>query len=68
MSAETKRKTGRRLKTVLSNVKQFRRPLSKICSKCGDEPRVTGQRWGRKCFAAYFAARDSHPQQQKARA
>lgn len=23
------------------------------CSKCGNEPRVPGQRWGRNCFNAY---------------
>jgi hypothetical protein len=38
-------------KTVLSFVKQFRRPLAKTCTRCHAEPRKTGQRWGKKCFA-----------------
>lgn len=25
-----------------------------VCSKCRQEPRVPGQRWGKKCRAAYM--------------
>lgn len=55
-------------KTVSFAVKQFRRPLSKVCNRCGNELRMTGQRWGAKCFAAYMAAYRTHPQRQKASA
>lgn len=24
-----------------------------LCSKCGNEERIPGQRWGRNCFATY---------------
>lgn len=30
-----------------------RSPDERPCSKCGGEPRVPGQRWGKRCFAAW---------------
>jgi hypothetical protein len=30
-----------------------------LCSKCGDEPRLAGQRWGRRCLTAYKRERQA---------
>lgn len=31
----------------------------RLCSKCGSEPALTGQRWGRTCFTTYKRTRDA---------
>lgn len=32
-------------------------PAAGLCRRCGREPRKPGQRWGKRCHAAYMRAR-----------
>lgn len=32
-------------------------PDARPCSRCGEEPRYPGQRWGRRCLTGYTRAR-----------